>query len=252
MFDITLATFASLARASAKKAPSFLLLPFKWHVVDERNFLLFSGRPILQKYEADRGRDLHTHKLRDVEIRHRCLGYQLEWLPPRHHSRQGSEWVFFDANHLQLIRRSIGSLTCRNADSNANAKLKNKLQFFDACDTRERIIYTTQLSDINALRKYACISISYISINKLANRFLQQKYCMRKLYSVLYLIWQNSCVYTINLILVFIHWRWGATLGIWKTYFRTYCSVNVDVFLQSLFFSPAVVFKLHWFLIHHF
>lgn len=166
MFDITLATFASLARTSAKKAPSLLLFPLKWHVLDERNFLLFPGRPILQKYEADRGRDLHAHKLRDVEIRHRCLGHQLEWLPPRHHSRQGSEWVFVDANHFQLIRGPIGSLTCRNADSNANAKLKNKLQFFDACNTRERIIYTTQLSDINTQMHCENMYINLLHINR--------------------------------------------------------------------------------------
>lgn len=73
-------------RGKKKRIP-----PLKWHVLNERNFLLFPGRLILQKHEADRGRDLHAHQLRDVEIRHRRLGHQLEWLPSRHHGRQGSE-----------------------------------------------------------------------------------------------------------------------------------------------------------------
>lgn len=93
LLDIALATFASLARAGPreKKKEKKRIPPLKWHVLNERNFLLFPGRPILQEHEAERGRDLHAHQFRDVEIRHRRLGYQLKWLPPRHHGRQRSE-----------------------------------------------------------------------------------------------------------------------------------------------------------------
>lgn len=59
--------------------------------LNERRFFCFPGRPVLPEHEADRGRDLYAHELRDTEIRHRLVGHPLERLPPRYHRRQGSE-----------------------------------------------------------------------------------------------------------------------------------------------------------------
>jgi len=148
-----------------KGTPRVRPRPFKWHVLDERNFLLFPGRPILQKHEADRGRDLHAHELCDVEIRHRRLGHQREWLPPRHHSRQGSKWVFVDANHFQLIRGPIDLLTRRNADPNANVKFETNCNFSMRV-IQESVLFIYISSMLQVKRYYVRKYIHFLNTNQ--------------------------------------------------------------------------------------